>query len=290
MTHDTSQHDVPVAEGTEHHRSWRWLLRAGSRPDLGIVVYGAATIALGIIGLVWGDFASPWQPGLRNLPHELAYAASVCQLAGGCAVMWKRSANVGLYTLILLNLVFAVSWLIFLAPHLQDLGLWLNLAEQLAVLLGPVIAFACGPARPTSLGHRIRRGGRVLFGLCAMVFGVSHFFFLEHTAKMAPQWLPPGPQFWALATGLGHLLAGVAIVTGIQALLASRLLTAMILSFGALVWAPRLLADPTTHLFWSGNAINLALAGATWTLADMIASQRRPESAAPVARAVLAHR
>jgi hypothetical protein len=45
---------------------------------------------------------------------------------------------------------------------------------------------------------------------------------------MAPQWLPQGPQFWALAMGVCHLLTGIAIVTGVEALLATRLLTAMI--------------------------------------------------------------
>ena len=34
--------------------------------DLGRVVYGLAGIALGIIGLVWRDFAAVWQP-LENL-------------------------------------------------------------------------------------------------------------------------------------------------------------------------------------------------------------------------------
>jgi uncharacterized membrane protein YphA (DoxX/SURF4 family) len=84
--------------------------------------------------------------------------------------------------------------------------------------------------------------------------------------------------------GVCHLLAGIAIVTGIQAVLASRLLTAMILTFGALVWAPSLVVHPTTHLFWSGNAINLAFAGAAWIVADAIASQRRPGPSQPLSQ------
>jgi uncharacterized membrane protein YphA (DoxX/SURF4 family) len=278
MTHDTSQQPIRIAGAAEPRRLRRWLPVALGSSDLGLHVYAAATIALGAIGFVWGDFASPWQPGLRGVPSPFADVAAAFQLAGGCAVMWKRSAKVGLYVLIVPNFVFAILWLIFLAPHLQDLGLWLNFAEQLSLLLAPVIALADGPERPTTLHRRIRAGGRVVFGLCAMVFGAAHFYFLEYTAKMAPQWLPPGPQFWALATGVCHLLAGIAIVTGVQALLAARLLTAMILSFGALVWAPSLIANPTTHVFWSGNAINLALAAAAWTVADMIAGQRRAES------------
>jgi uncharacterized membrane protein YphA (DoxX/SURF4 family) len=243
--------------------------------NLGLHVYGMATIALGIIGLVWGDFASPWQPGQKELPQALAYITGLSQLTGGLAVQWRRSAKIGLYVLTLLNLVFAVLWLRSWLGDSFLRGNWLNFAEQFTLLLAPVIAFVCRSERKTAWEVNTGQVARVLFGLCAIVFGIAHFRFLEETTKFAPQWLPPGPQFWALATGVGHLLAGIAIVTGIQALLGSRLLVAMILCFGALVWAPSLVAHPTTHLFWAGNAINLALAGAVWVVADAIARQRR---------------
>jgi len=51
-----------------------------------------------------------------------------------------------------------------------------------------------------------------------------------------------GQQFSAIATGLAHLLAGIVIISGIQAALAARLLTVMTLSLGALVWAGSLVA------------------------------------------------
>jgi uncharacterized membrane protein YphA (DoxX/SURF4 family) len=119
--------------------------------------------------------------------------------------------------------------------------------------------------------------GRVLFGLCAITFGLAHFLSLPETINMVPKWTPPGQKFWALATGIGHLLAGIAIVTGIQAVLAGRLLTAMILGFGAFVWVPAVVATPKAHLAWAGNAINLAVAGAAWIVADAIASRRERE-------------
>jgi uncharacterized membrane protein YphA (DoxX/SURF4 family) len=90
---------------------------------------------------------------------------------------------------------------------------------------------------------------------------------------MVPRWILPGQQFWAWATGAFHLLAGIAIVTGVQAALACRLLTAMMLGFGALVWAPALFAKPGDYITWAGNAINLALAGAAWVIADSISGQ-----------------
>ena len=49
----------------------------------------------------------------------------------------------------------------------------------------------------------------------------------------------------------------------------------MIIIFGALVWAPSLFADPRVHFVWAGNAINLALIGAAWAVADSIASREK---------------
>lgn len=88
---------------------------------------------------------------------------------------------------------------------------------------------------------------------------------------MVPAWLPPGTHFWAYLTGGCHVLAGLALLSGIQALLAARLLVAMFLGFGLLVWLPQLFAAPGTHLAWAGNAINFALAGAAWAVASMLA-------------------
>jgi hypothetical protein len=38
---------------------------------------------------------------------------------------------------------------------------------------------------------------------------------------------------------------------------------------------PMLLADPSSHWIWSENAVNLALIGAAWAVADSLARPRR---------------
>jgi hypothetical protein len=37
------------------------------------------------------------------------------------------------------------------------------------------------------------------------------------TAPLVPKWLPPSQELWAYATGVDHIAAGVAILTGVQA-------------------------------------------------------------------------
>ena len=71
--------------------------------------------------------------------------------------------------------------------------------------------------------------------------------------------------------GLRHIAAGVAILTGVQARLAAILLTVMYASFTPLVHVPMLLADPSSHSNWSENALNLALTGVAWVVADSLA-------------------
>jgi len=60
--------------------------------------------------------------------------------------------------------------------------------------------------------------------------------------------------------------------------LASRLLTAEIVIFELLFWIPNLSAAPKNHFNWAGNAISIAIGGASWVVSDSIckAVQRAP--------------
>jgi hypothetical protein len=238
--------------------------------DLGRHVYGLAAIALGLIGLWWGDFASVWQP----LPidpaarKQLAYAAALLLLASGMAMQWRRTAKPASLVLAALYAVFVLGWArrVIAAPRI--FGTWLGVAEQLALVVGGIIAFAS--LRETAAAVRMVKAGRIVFGICLVVFGVAHLIYVKETAAMVPNWLPPDARFWAQATGGAHLAAGLALLSGISALLAARLATAMFAGFGLLVWLPMLIAHPDLHMNWGGNAVNLALVGAIWVIADAI--------------------
>jgi uncharacterized membrane protein YphA (DoxX/SURF4 family) len=229
-------------------------------------------MALGIVGLVWGDFATVWQPVQATVPHRtlLAYLFAMGLLAGGAAIQWRRTARPGLVLVALLHMIAASLWLrrVIGYPHL--FGTWSGFGEQFALVLAAAIAYVALAPREPAWGMPAADVCRVMFGLCVAAFGVAHFTAVDQTAKMVPSWLPPDQRFWAIATGVAHLLAGIAIVSAMQAVLASRLLTAMLLTFGALVWLPSLLAAPRDHMAWAGNAINLAAAGAAWVVADWL--------------------
>src|SRR5207245_1858360 len=123
-------------------------------------------------------------------------------------------------------------------------------------------------APATPLSRRVMVGCRIVFGLCAISFGLTHFEAMKQTAEMVPGWIPGSGNLWAVITGVADVLAGVALVAGIGATLAARMLTLMFGSFGVLIWIPILAGSPTEHQPWAGNGVNLSLIAAAWVIAD----------------------
>jgi uncharacterized membrane protein len=243
--------------------------------NAGIHVYGLGAIALGLVGLVWGDFAAVWQPVPASTPYRtvLAYIAAVSLLAAGASIQWRRIAQAGVVVLAILYLISALLWLPRVVGYPQIFATWGGFFEQFSLVAAALVVYASLAPSDSAWAVGTARIGRSLYGICALSFALDHFFALKETARMVPAWIPLGQQFWAVATGIFHLLSGIAILSGVLAVLASRLLTAMLVTFGALVWAPSLFATPHEHVVWAGNAINLALAGAAWVIADYIASR-----------------
>ncbi|HEY8314657.1 MAG TPA: hypothetical protein VIG51_10880 [Candidatus Baltobacteraceae bacterium] len=254
------------------------MLNSRTVSNLGSHVYGLAAVALGIIGLVWGDFATVWQPiqAFGNVPHReaLAYIAAVGLLASGVAIQWRRTTRAGAVVLIILNLIFALFWVPRVVGYPGIYGTWGGFFQEFALVPAAVIVYASCAPRDWAWALRTTYIARLAFGICAISFGIEHFTAVPQTAAMVPAWIPPGQHFWAVATGICFVLAGAAILSGVLDLLASRLLTLMLVVFGAVVWAPSLLANPHGHMTWAGNAVNLAMIGAAWTVADSIARSR----------------
>jgi hypothetical protein len=105
-------------------------------------------------------------------------------------------------------------------------------------------------------------------------FALEQAFYLGATAGFVLKWIPPSQMFWAIATTVLFALAALALLANQKALLAARLLTAMIVGFGLLVWLPLLVSRPHDQANWSETAENFAIAGATWILADLLGESR----------------
>jgi uncharacterized membrane protein len=241
--------------------------------DLGRRVYGLAAIWLGLVGLRFADFAAVWQPVPDGMPGRtlLAYACAVLFIVGGAAMQWRRTAQWASVGLAVLYLIFALLWSRRIVAMPQVFGVWSGTAEQLAMALGGVMAWAFLEGSGSDRAIRVAQIVRLGFGVCLVAFGFAHFLYPKETADLVPAYMPGGGRAWAYITGACHLMAGLALLSGVLALVAARLITAMFVVFGALVWAPQLFQHPEAHMAWAGNGVNLALVGAAWVVADGIA-------------------
>jgi hypothetical protein len=196
-------------------------------------------LAFGLITLAWHDY-NGW-----HLPRYIVSPAAAAEIFGGAAIQFRRTAKTGAVVLGAVYLVFAVRCVpqIFAKPRIYNS--WGNFFEQFSLVTGAAMAYA----RLSSAWSpdTVNRLGRILLGICAASFALEQAIYLNPTASLVPKWLPPTQMFWAVTTTALFALAAVALLTNRMALLATRLLTMMLVIFGLLVWAPLLLSDPHSH-------------------------------------------
>ena len=223
-------------------------------------------MAVGLITLAWHDY-NGW-----HQPRYLIYAAAAALILGGAAIQFRRTAKTGAVALGGAYLVFVLLCLpgIIAAPQIYNS--WGNFFEQFSLLTGAAIVYAFRSSAWSSAWspETLHRVGRILLGICVASFTIEQGMYLSATASLVPKWIPPSQMFWAVTTTVFFALAALALLANRMALLAARLLTVMLVSFGLLVWVPLILSDPRSHTNWSETAETFAIAGAAWILADLV--------------------
>lgn len=256
--------------------------------NLGLYVYAGGAIFLGLVGLASGDFATTWQRVGPNVPFRepLAYFTAFIELVAGLALLLPRTARAGALTLTVVYSVFTLVWVPKILEGRSGFDPAGNFFEEFLLVVSGAVLFAWFSPASSPISRRESLFAR-LSGLSAISFGIVHICDMPGLLTWIPNWIPPSQMFWAYATTIGFFLAALAILSGIMAPLAARLLTAEIVGFEILVWIPKLLAGPHDHFSWAGNGISIALSGAMWAVSDSIcwAAKRAPvqaESAAEI--------
>jgi uncharacterized membrane protein YphA (DoxX/SURF4 family) len=254
---------------------------------IGLTVYGIASVAAGVLDLVWGEFEPDHQPIQAWGDHipgvtVFAYIAAIWLIVGGAAILWRRNLRFGAVALTILYGIFTLFPLprLHTAPHFLGyrtavyIGVVANICEQI-VLFVPAVVVLCSLASESVMSRKAALAARWAIGFCSLAFGLGHLTNIETVVPLVPKWLPLGGAFWAALTGTAFALAGLAIISGVLDILAARFLGAMLLVFSALALAPLIFASPRDHVSWGGNAYNLTAVGAAWIVAEWLGDRRR---------------
>lgn len=251
------------------------LVRATRVVSVGHLVFAALMIALGMLGLIKGEFAPIWQPLPKNIParESLVYISALISLLSGIGLLWHRTATfaarVLLIYLLLWLLLFRVTH-IFLAPIAQDS--WSGFGETAVIVAGAWVLYAWFAADwdkqriGFATGNNGLRIARVLYGFSLIIFGVAHFNYLKETATLVPAWLP-WHVAWAFFYGCAFIAAGLAVLVGVCARLAAALSAFQLGLFTLLVWVPFVVKGPNAFQ-WSEFLISVAVTAGAWVVAD----------------------
>jgi uncharacterized membrane protein len=255
----------------------------------GHAVFAATMMAVGLLGLINGDFAPVWQPVSKSLPARevLAYVCAFISLACGIGLFLPRIAAAAARVLV----VFLLLWLLlfkarFIVADPTAAVSYETCAETAVILAGAWVLYAWfgndwdRQRLAFATGDQGLRIARTIYGLSMVAFGVAHFAYAKLTASLVPAWLP-APMAWAYFTGATYIAAGVAILVGRYARLAAVLSAWQIGLFTLLVWIPMVVTGNIDAGKWGEFVVSCVLTAAAWVVADSYRAASSPARTAP---------
>jgi uncharacterized membrane protein len=243
-----------------------------------LTLFAVGMIGLGILALIYGDFALVWQPVAQWIPGRtaLAYGSGLLMLLGGVGLLFRATAAWSARILFPYLIVWALLKVpaLVVAPQIE--AVWLGFGELAVLLAGGWVLFARlaglqdGSPLTFLTGEKGIHFARILFAVSLIPIGLSHLVYVKETVELVPAWLPYRVG-WAYLTGAGQIACGLGVLFSILPRVAAWGEAGMISLFTLLVWAPAILAAPRTRLPWTAFFISWAIASAAWVVAQNIA-------------------
>ena len=226
-------------------------------------VFAAAFVALGITGIVNGDFALVWQHVPAHVPGRtvLAYACAVIEIALGLGLLFKHTRRLASRVLF----AYLVLWLVLLqVPNVihapTDAGAWGSIGEIAIMTAGAWCLCVAG-----TMGIR---AARWLLVVALPMIGVEVIVdahkYGAHVMQPWLQWLPE-PAVWAAATGVASIVACLALLCGVWPRLAAVLEAVMLGLITVAYWGPDLATGRTAT---TAFIISSLIAIGAWVVAD----------------------
>jgi uncharacterized membrane protein YphA (DoxX/SURF4 family) len=242
----------------------------------GRVLFAAAMIALGITGLVNGDFALVWQNVPAHVPARtiIAYVCAVIELAAGLGLLFERTlapASRILFPYMVLWVVLLKILGVVRSP--LDAGAWGGIGEIGTMAAGAWCLFAAHGIRESRQRGSIAgpsgiRAARWLLVLTLPMLGAEVLVdALAAGDHVMQPWLQvlPNPMAWAVLSGAGSIAACLGILFGVWPRLAATLEAVMVAVIGLVYWGPDLYTGRTAT---TAFIITFLVAAGVWVVAD----------------------
>jgi uncharacterized membrane protein len=222
-------------------------VRAAQQPALTLFAIGL--IGMGVLALVYGDFAMVWQPVAPWFPGRtvLAYGSGVLMVGCGVGLFFRATTAWALRIV----LPYLVVWQMLKFPSLvvapKMEAVYLGFGEIAVLLAGGWTLFArLGDLSGTKFawagGEQAVRFARYYFAVWIIPIGISHVLYLKPTLDLIPPFLP-GKVFWAYLTGIGQIASGLGVLFGVLPRVAAWAEAAQISLYALLIWLPAILLE-----------------------------------------------
>ena len=236
--------------------------------------FAACMIALGITGLVNGDFALVWQHVPMNVPGRtaIAYACAIFEVALGVGLLLQRT----LMPTSCVLFPYMALWLVLLeipvAIHAPlDAGSWGSVGEIAIITAGAWCLFALHAGTRHfgfATGTSGIRGARWLLVIALPMIGVEVIVdAMAAGDKVMQPWLQilPDPMAWACLTGVCSIATCLALLLGIWPRFAATMEAVMLALIAVIYWGPALHTGRTAI---TAFIISLLIAAGVWEVAD----------------------
>jgi uncharacterized membrane protein len=238
------------------------------------LLFAAAMFALGMTGLVNGDFALVWQHVPAGVPGRtvIAYVCAVIEIALGIGLLLPRTLEMTCRVLF----PYMVLWLVLLeipgvihAP--LDAGVWGSVGEIAIITAGAWYLFAThAGTRQSGFAATTTgiRASRWLLIVALPMIGVEVIVDAIHAGdKIMQPWLQvlPDPMVWACFTGICSIATALALLFGVWPRFAATLEAFMLGFIAVAYWAPDLYTGRTAT---TAVIISFLIAAGVWLVAD----------------------
>jgi len=259
-------------------------VRAAQQPALTLFAIGL--IGMGVLALVYGDFAMVWQPVAPWFPGRtvLAYGSGVLMVGCGVGLFFRATTAWALRIV----LPYLVVWQMLKFPSLvvapKMEAVYLGFGEIAVLLAGGWTLFArLGDLSGTKFawagGEQAVRFARYYFAVWIIPIGISHMLYLKPTLDLIPPFLP-GKVFWAYLTGIGQIASGLGVLFGVLPRVAAWAEAAQISLYALLIWLPAILlenknlgpsfAHANQRLSFTAFFISWIIAAGAWAVAQNV--------------------